>query len=106
LPVEKSGTSAAFFVTNSTANAVQAVGFCLQPEDVAVRRGAADISAVRGVNEAAFERKEEADLVDRLRNEGAVLAMGGCYPVVCTVRRRQGRRSSLVPMTSGGRHRD
>ena len=33
-----------------------------------------DISAVRGVNEAAFGRNEEADLVDRLRNEGAVLA--------------------------------
>jgi len=47
----------------------------MQPEDVVVRReGAGDISAVRGVNEAAFERKEEADLVDRLRNEGAVLA--------------------------------
>ena len=33
-----------------------------------------DISAVRGVNQAAFGRNEEADLVDRLRNEGAVLA--------------------------------
>jgi putative acetyltransferase len=30
--------------------------------------------AVRGVNEAAFGRSDEADLVDRLRNEGAVLA--------------------------------
>jgi putative acetyltransferase len=47
----------------------------MQPEDVVVRReSAGDISAVRGVNEGAFQRKEEADLVDRLRNEGAVLA--------------------------------
>jgi len=52
-----------------------AVRVRMQPEDIVVRReGSGDISAVRGVNEAAFERKEEADLVDRLRNEGAVLA--------------------------------
>jgi putative acetyltransferase len=30
-------------------------------------------SAVRSVNEAAFGRRDEADLVDSLRNEGAVL---------------------------------
>jgi putative acetyltransferase len=30
--------------------------------------------AVRSLNEAAFGRPDEADLVDRLRNEGAVLA--------------------------------
>jgi putative acetyltransferase len=47
----------------------------MQTEDVVVRRESADdISAVRAVNEAAFGRTEEADLVDRLRNEGAVLA--------------------------------
>ena len=47
----------------------------MQPEDVVVRRETAgDISAVREVNEAAFERNAEADLVDGLRNEGAVLA--------------------------------
>jgi len=47
----------------------------MKPEDVVVRReGAHDISAVRGVNEAAFECQDEADLVDRLRNEGVVLA--------------------------------
>ena len=47
----------------------------MHTEDVVDRReGAGDISAVRGVNEAAFGRKEEADLVDRLRNEGAVMA--------------------------------
>src|SRR5579859_4607494 len=47
----------------------------MQPEDVVVRReGAGDIGAVRGVHEGAFQRTEEADLVDRLRNEGAVLA--------------------------------
>jgi len=33
-----------------------------------------DAGAVRVVNEAAFGRSEEADLVDRLREEGAVLA--------------------------------
>jgi putative acetyltransferase len=47
----------------------------MQTEEIVVRReGADDISAVRVVNEAAFGRAEEADLVDRLRNEGAVLA--------------------------------
>jgi len=47
----------------------------VQPEDVVVRlEGAGDIGAVRGVNEGAFQRTEEADLVDRLRTEGAVLA--------------------------------
>jgi len=47
----------------------------MQPGDVVVRRECTgDISAVRGVNQAAFGRNEEADLVDRLRNEGAVLA--------------------------------
>jgi putative acetyltransferase len=47
----------------------------MQGEDVVVRReDAADISGVRGVIEAAFERKDEADLVDRLRTEGVVLA--------------------------------
>jgi putative acetyltransferase len=47
----------------------------MHTESVVVRReGADDISAVRAVNEAAFGRTEEADLVDRLRNEGAVLA--------------------------------
>jgi putative acetyltransferase len=30
--------------------------------------------AIRSLNEAAFGRPDEADLVDRLRNEGAVLA--------------------------------
>ena len=38
------------------------------------RESTGDISALRGVNEAAFGRNEEADLVDRLRIEGAVLA--------------------------------
>jgi putative acetyltransferase len=33
-----------------------------------------DVGGVRVVNEAAFGRSEEADLVDRLRQEGAVLA--------------------------------
>jgi putative acetyltransferase len=47
----------------------------MQTEEIVVRReGADDISSVRVVNEAAFGRAEEADLVDRLRNEGAVLA--------------------------------
>jgi putative acetyltransferase len=47
----------------------------MHTEDLVVRReGADDISAVRSVNEAAFGRKEEANLVDRLRSEGAILA--------------------------------
>jgi putative acetyltransferase len=33
-----------------------------------------DCAAVRLVNEQAFGRRDEADLVDRLRNQGAVLA--------------------------------
>jgi putative acetyltransferase len=47
----------------------------MQTADVVVRReGADDLGAVRALNEAAFGRKDEADLVDRLRSEGAVLA--------------------------------
>ena len=47
----------------------------MQAQDVVVRReGADDIGAVRIVNEAAFGRQAEADLVDRLRADGAVLA--------------------------------
>jgi putative acetyltransferase len=44
-------------------------------EDVLVRReNADDVGAIRVVNEVAFGSSEEADLVDRLRKEGAVLA--------------------------------
>jgi len=43
--------------------------------EVLIRREQAnDDRAVRAVNEAAFGRSDEADLVDRLRQEGAVLA--------------------------------
>jgi putative acetyltransferase len=38
------------------------------------REHAGDRDAIRLVNEAAFGRPDEADLVDRLRTEGAVLA--------------------------------
>ena len=37
------------------------------------REESGDRSRVRAVNEAAFARRDEADLVDRLREEGAVL---------------------------------
>ena len=37
------------------------------------REEAYDHSAVRAVNESAFGRRDEADLVDRLRKEGAVI---------------------------------
>src|SRR3954464_2733084 len=44
-------------------------------EDVLIRpEHSDDEAAIRGVNEAAFGRSAEADLVDRLRCEGAVLA--------------------------------
>lgn len=44
-------------------------------EDVLVRREHADdVGPIRVVNEIAFGRSEEADLVDRLRHEAAVLA--------------------------------
>ncbi len=44
-------------------------------DDVLLRREQShDESGVRAVNEAAFGRSDEADLVDRLRHEGAVLA--------------------------------
>lgn len=33
-----------------------------------------DLAAIRLVNEQAFGRRDEADLVDRLRDQGAVLA--------------------------------
>ena len=47
----------------------------MHTDDVVIRReGGDDISAVRAVNEAGFGRTDEADLVDRLRNEGVVLA--------------------------------
>jgi putative acetyltransferase len=47
----------------------------MDAEDVMVRRERPDDeNAVRLVNEAAFGRPAEADLVDRLRREGAVLA--------------------------------
>ncbi|HEX4468274.1 MAG TPA: N-acetyltransferase [Gemmatimonadaceae bacterium] len=47
----------------------------MQTQDVVVRRETADdIGAVRAVNEAAFGRTAEADLVEGLRAEGAVLA--------------------------------
>jgi putative acetyltransferase len=43
--------------------------------DVLLRREqSGDESSVRAVTEAAFGRSDEADLVDRLRHEGAVLA--------------------------------
>ncbi len=38
------------------------------------RELAGDLKAIRSVNEAAFARPNEADLVDRLRTEGSVLA--------------------------------
>lgn len=38
------------------------------------REHAEDHGAIRAVNEAAFGRPDEADLVDQLRKEGAVLA--------------------------------
>ncbi|MGH9410862.1 MAG: GNAT family N-acetyltransferase, partial [Vicinamibacterales bacterium] len=42
--------------------------------NVVVRRESADdLGAVRAVNEAAFGRPDEANLVDELRHEGAVL---------------------------------
>ncbi len=34
---------------------------------------AADLAAIRAVNESAFGQPDEADLVDRLREEGAIL---------------------------------
>ena len=34
----------------------------------------ADLASVRAINEAAFNRPDEADLIDRLRPEGVVLA--------------------------------
>jgi putative acetyltransferase len=44
-------------------------------DQVTIRREQPDDEAgVRVVNEAAFGRSDEADLVDRLRHEGAVLA--------------------------------
>ena len=44
-------------------------------EDALVRReNADDVGPIRVVNEAAFGGHEEADLIDRLRHEGAVLA--------------------------------
>ena len=49
--------------------------FAVTNEDVMVRRGNVDdIGPIRVVNEVAFEGSEEADLVDRLRHESAVLA--------------------------------
>jgi putative acetyltransferase len=69
------GTEPRVLVATSTERRLGAKLCCMQTEDVVVRRESADdISAVRAVNEAAFGRAEEADLVDRLRNEGAVLA--------------------------------
>ncbi len=38
------------------------------------REHADDAAAIRAVSEAAFGRPDEADLIDRLRTEGAVLA--------------------------------
>jgi predicted N-acetyltransferase YhbS len=35
--------------------------------------GSAELSAIRAVNEAAFGRLDEADLIDNLRTEDAVL---------------------------------
>jgi putative acetyltransferase len=47
----------------------------MNAEDVFIRREQpGDESGVRLVNEAAFGRSSEADLVDRLRSQGAVLA--------------------------------
>jgi putative acetyltransferase len=47
----------------------------MKTEEVLIRReGADDVGAVGAVNELAFGRSAEADLVGRLRNEGAVLA--------------------------------
>jgi putative acetyltransferase len=45
-----------------------------QPADILVRRAAAaDISAIRAINRAAFGRDDESSLVDRLRDGGAAL---------------------------------
>jgi len=43
-------------------------------EVVLRRESLDDRGAIRAVNEAAFGRLDEADLIDRLRHEGAVLA--------------------------------
>jgi putative acetyltransferase len=46
----------------------------LPPENVIIRcESITDLPAIRDVNEAAFERTDEAGLVDRLRVEGVVL---------------------------------
>lgn len=49
---------------------------CVLPSDKAVVRSenTEDHSTVRSVNEAAFRRSDEADLVERLWSEGVVLA--------------------------------
>jgi putative acetyltransferase len=66
-------------IVDGTKSAIQPVDLVklssMQSKDIVVRReGADDTSAVRAVNETAFGRTDEAELVDRLRNEGAVLA--------------------------------
>jgi putative acetyltransferase len=46
----------------------------VKPEINVRRESPRESAAVRSVNEAAFARCHEADLVDRLRTEGAILA--------------------------------
>lgn len=56
--------------------ALQAKIPCVSTADSVIlrRENPEDRGAVRSLNETAFGRPDEADLVDRLRNEGAVLA--------------------------------
>jgi putative acetyltransferase len=50
------------------------IGCVLPPDKAVIRReNTGDRSTVRSINEAAFGRPDEADLVERLRTEGAVL---------------------------------
>jgi putative acetyltransferase len=46
----------------------------MSSEIIVRRETAKEHGAIRSVNEAAFGRADEADLIDRLRTEGAVLA--------------------------------
>jgi putative acetyltransferase len=67
--------TAAFSITDVPGGRVADKLSAVTNEDVLVRReNADDVGAIRVVNEVAFGGSEEADLVDRLRKEGAVLA--------------------------------
>ena len=44
------------------------------PDLILRREQPAERAAIRSLNEAAFGRRDESDLIDRLRTEGAVLA--------------------------------